>query len=209
MTKGKKGDVVWDEHAIELVIKMWQGGNSSGQIFERLTSMGYRCTRNSIVGHLYRRGLMGKTSKTGQRAVDRTVPLAVGGVHSTQSDLPTKQVLLETAAPRRGKSVQNFEHVRATVPYQGVHPFQAEHLTLSDLCDREGKGLPRRCHWPTSPFDVETTFCAVPLSQDTKGSYCPVHSFRLVQSTALTDEQRVAIQAQLQPAKEFHTKEPI
>lgn len=212
--KGKRRGPGWDDLALKLLSELWLQGHSAREIAQRLAAQGYGFTRNAVVSQLSRKGLLGvaRRSQSATRSVTKSMPSGARVIGAEQNARSKRQMsvqLFGTTVSRQRKQTQNdLDYIRATVPYQGVHPVDAQHLTLSDVCDLEGKGRPNRCRWPTSHFNDEATYCAVPLTHDTKGCYCPLHSFRLAGNPTLTDVLRSAIESQLAPKEDVNNKEP-
>jgi hypothetical protein len=186
----------WSDSNVEFIKASWKSGESAGRISQLLRERGVIVSRNAVISKLHRIGLLGpQTSAAKSHSLTNAprrgsvITRPASRENNIRVQLPTSKATKVERKQRRDADHVHFDFVRSSVPHAGVHHPLTEHLSLLQLSEREdvarerGDKDWRRCRWPTSPFTArEATYCAVLLSRDMAGQYCPVHAYRMSQT---------------------------
>jgi GcrA cell cycle regulator len=190
----------WTEDRIELLKKLWDGGQSASQIAEELSG---GITRNAVIGKAHRLGLKArpspvKSETSPRKAVQASVKAA------TKAAAPAPKPAAPKPAAPRPSTVAVAAKVNAPItpkPPQPVAPAYvgpARHIASGPQPPSMPPAPPRRlvgkvthtqpvkgkvtlldlnekvCRWPSGhPGEEDFHFCGKPVNPSTP--YCPEH----------------------------------
>jgi hypothetical protein len=182
----------WTTELIEQVRQRWIAGETSTQIGLWLCENGHPFSRSAVIAKMRKLGVVQGT--TAAKLKQQSKPQKTPVLFKKSFVLEPQQAVVPLpsgAVQRRSKEgAESYDHVRAALPFLGVHHARSLHIPLLELIAKE-QGSAKCCRWPTSHFDRrETLYCAAPIDSDQKGQYCSVHQYRLKSRAELTDDDR-------------------
>lgn len=149
----------WTDERAETVKALWADGKSSGEIARAVTVPGWRPTRETICGKLWRMGLCGTREPRAPKVKQTRVQAsgtATGLVQRAQRARVTVSALTGLpSGPRSGP----------TLPPASAGPLLCEPVTVLDLASTS-------CRYPVSGEGEATLFCGFP----TATTYCTRHA---------------------------------
>ena len=167
-----EGDMIWNEKNIARLQKLWKEGNTSRQVAEAL---GQGCTRNAVIGKLYRLRRAAQKTKRKGRAVTarkRKNPMTKGAKKTARKGAGGKSAKkTKTARRKKRDGAKNSSTQQEDI---SVEQFFEEEDGISLF----GGG----CKWPIGhPDEEDFHFCGKP--RHVGFPYCEEHARQASQPT--------------------------
>ena len=165
----------WTDERVELLKKMWTGGQSASQIAKELGGV----TRNAVIGKVHRLGLSNRTttgtsSKTAKSNGKPKAPSKPASQPASSTDLnpinkpiiPMRKPIITAGQPLPPQPSANEISPEALASVREIEK-KSKKITLMELTERT-------CKWPVGdPATVDFWFCGLSVQQGKP--YCEAH----------------------------------